>query len=111
MVTGYTEMINIAGCTMRTATGQRTASLSYPAVSDTAASYDYRYEFSETRKVLEEFFKAENEFPASGGEAGEGQQPQGREQYLQEEGRNKYFENGVKRNIPLKKDHLGSFRI
>ena len=28
-------------------------------------SYDYRYEFSETRKVLEEFFKAENEFPAS----------------------------------------------
>ena len=25
--------------------------------------FDYRYEFSETRKVLEEFFKAENEFP------------------------------------------------
>ena len=43
----------------------RAASLSYPAVSEPAASYDYRYEFSETRKVLEEFFKAENEFPAS----------------------------------------------
>ena len=42
----------------------RAASLSYPAVSE-PASYDYRYEFSETRKVLEEFFKAENEFPAS----------------------------------------------
>lgn len=27
--------------------------------------YDYRYEFSETRKVLEEFFKAENEFPTT----------------------------------------------
>ena len=29
------------------------------------SNYDYRYEFSETRKVLEEFFKAENEFPDS----------------------------------------------
>ena len=28
-------------------------------------TYDYRYEFSETRKVLEEFFKAEQEFPVS----------------------------------------------
>jgi len=27
--------------------------------------YDYRYEFSETRKVLEEFFKAENEYPTT----------------------------------------------
>jgi len=27
--------------------------------------YDYRYEFSETRKVLEEFFKAENEYPVA----------------------------------------------
>jgi len=32
-----------------------------PVVPDN--SYDYRYEFSETRKVLEEFFKAETEFP------------------------------------------------
>ena len=41
-------------------------SLAYPPVSQPdAESYDYRYEFSETRKVLEEFFKAENEFPAS----------------------------------------------
>ena len=28
-------------------------------------TYDYRYEFSETRKVLEEFFKAEQEFPVT----------------------------------------------
>jgi len=45
-------------------------------------SYDYRYEFSETRKVLEEFFKAENEFPASSSppmglqQGGPGLQPQ-----------------------------------
>lgn len=32
-----------------------------PVVPDN--SYDYRYEFSETRKVLEEFFKAETEYP------------------------------------------------
>ena len=43
---------------MRTALAT-TRTPSYPG------SYDYRYEFSETRKVLEEFFKAENEFPAS----------------------------------------------
>ena len=50
---------------MRTASGQRVSSLGYPPVTDQSAGYDYRYEFSETRKVLEEFFKAENEFPAS----------------------------------------------
>ena len=35
-----------------------------PAPTSGPGTYDYRYEFSETRKVLEEFFKAENEFPA-----------------------------------------------
>ena len=36
-----------------------------PAPASGSGTYDYRYEFSETRKVLEEFFKAENEFPAA----------------------------------------------
>lgn len=36
-----------------------------PAPTSGTGTYDYRYEFSETRKVLEEFFKAENEFPAA----------------------------------------------
>ena len=36
-----------------------------PATASGTGTYDYRYEFSETRKVLEEFFKAENEFPAT----------------------------------------------
>lgn len=36
-----------------------------PAPASGSGTYDYRYEFSETRKVLEEFFKAENEFPAT----------------------------------------------
>ena len=40
-------------------------------------TYDYRYEFSETRKVLEEFFKAEQEFPvtSSAGHYGSPSQP------------------------------------
>ena len=37
----------------------------YPGLSQQPGGYDYRYEFSETRKVLEEFFKAEQEFPVS----------------------------------------------
>lgn len=49
---------------MRAVVGPRVSGLAYPPVSQ-EESYDYRYEFSETRKVLEEFFKAENEFPAS----------------------------------------------
>lgn len=48
-----------------------------PAPTSGTGSYDYRYEFSETRKVLEEFFKAESEFPAasSGVSPGQGGQP------------------------------------
>ena len=47
-------------------TGQSPALAPAPAsLPGQQSSFDYRYEFSETRKVLEEFFKAENEFPAS----------------------------------------------
>ena len=49
---------------MRTAVAP-TRAPTYPSVNqEPDGGYDYRYEFSETRKVLEEFFKAENEFPA-----------------------------------------------
>ena len=56
---------------MRTAVAPSTARApgTFPGtVNQQSAGFDYRYEFSETRKVLEEFFKAENEFPAGGGE-------------------------------------------
>ena len=58
------QLGNVAEPVMRAVVGPRVSGLAYPPVTQ-QESYDYRYEFSETRKVLEEFFKAENEFPAS----------------------------------------------
>ena len=55
--------MTVAGPVMRTAVAT-TRAPPYPGLSQQPGGYDYRYEFSETRKVLEEFFKAENEFPA-----------------------------------------------
>ena len=49
--------------TDNTTAGAEMTTTSRPAYAP--GTYDYRYEFSETRKVLEEFFKAEQEFPVS----------------------------------------------
>ena len=52
-----------------------------PAPASGSGTYDYRYEFSETRKVLEEFFKAENEFPAASSGVGSSPGSQARASY------------------------------